>query len=180
MSETQAPELSPAPSTADTAAPAAPVAAKAAKAATPKRAVKPAAKKAAAAKAPAAEKVPAAAPAPAAQAEVKPEVQPAAEAVAAEPQPKAQKPAKAAPEAESKGKKASAKKPKLVRDSFTFPETDYALLAKLKQRALASGCEIKKSELVRAGLALLDSLAADDLAKALGAVERIKTGRPKK
>jgi len=81
---------------------------------------------------------------------------------------------------EARPRKAGAKKARLVRDSFTFPESDYALFATLKQRALAAGGEIKKSELVRAGLALLNGLDDADLARVLGKVERIKTGRPKK
>ncbi|MBK1680369.1 hypothetical protein [Rhodocyclus tenuis] len=80
----------------------------------------------------------------------------------------------------ARNKKPGAKKAKLVRDSFTFPENDYALFATLKQRALAAGGEIKKSELVRAGLALLDQLNDAELLKVLDKVERIKTGRPKK
>lgn len=79
-----------------------------------------------------------------------------------------------------KAKKHAPAKPKLVRDSFTLPADDYALFATLKKRALAGKTEIKKSELVRAGLAML--ARADDAAfmKAIGLVDRIKTGRPKK
>jgi hypothetical protein len=73
-----------------------------------------------------------------------------------------------------------AKKPKLVRDSFTFPESEYQLIATLKQRALNAGREIKKSEVLRAGLAALVDMAESGLLKALDAVERIKTGRPSK
>lgn len=74
----------------------------------------------------------------------------------------------------------SPKKPKLVRDSFTFPENDYALFASLKQRALSAGREIKKSELLRAGLATLTAMSDGDLLATLDGVERIKTGRPSK
>ena len=89
-------------------------------------------------------------------------------------------PPPAKPVKESKAKKIVPKKPKLVRDSFTFPENDYALLAELKQRALKAGHEIKKSELLRAGLAALAAMAEQDLVAALAGVERIKTGRPAK
>ncbi|QID19135.1 hypothetical protein G3580_16825 [Nitrogeniibacter mangrovi] len=68
----------------------------------------------------------------------------------------------------------------MVRDSFTFPESDYALFAALKRRALAGGAEVKKSELLRAGLQWLASLEDARLVETLGRVERIKTGRPKK
>lgn len=67
-----------------------------------------------------------------------------------------------------------------VRDSFTFPESDYALFALLKKRALSGGCEIKKSELIRAGLILLNALSDTALIDALNQIERVKTGRPKK
>jgi hypothetical protein len=79
-----------------------------------------------------------------------------------------------------KEKKVVVKKPKLVRDSFTFPETDYAKFATLKQRALKIGHEVKKSELLRAGLATLSDLSDDALLQALGAVDKLKPGRPAK
>lgn len=79
-----------------------------------------------------------------------------------------------------KVKKQAPKKPKLVRDSFTIPETDYALFATLKQRALTAGVEVKKSEILRAAVLVLAKLDDAELVKAIGLVERIKTGRPKK
>jgi hypothetical protein len=112
---------------------------------------------------------------------------------AAKPVPAEKAPAKAAKKAAAeskvvapkveklaKVKKQPVKKPKLVRDSFTMPESDYALFASLKQRALAAGADVKKAELLRAGLALLAKLNDAELVKAIGLVERIKTGRPKK
>ncbi len=79
-----------------------------------------------------------------------------------------------------KVKKQAPKKPKLIRDSFTVPEADYALFATLKQRALAAGVEVKKSEILRAAVVALANLNDPELIKAFGLVERIKTGRPKK
>lgn len=72
------------------------------------------------------------------------------------------------------------KKAKLVRDGFTFPESDYALFAQLKKRAMHLGLDVKKSELLRGGLRLLATLDDASLQKQLQAVERIKTGRPSK
>ncbi len=89
--------------------------------------------------------------------------------------PKAEKAAKAV-----KVKKQASKKPKLVRDSFTIPESDYALFATLKQRVLTAGVEVKKGEVLRAALIALAKLDDAELVKAIGLVERIKTGRPKK
>ncbi len=71
------------------------------------------------------------------------------------------------------------KKAKLVRDSFTIPKAEYAAIDAIKQRAAKLGLSPKKSELLRAGLMLLTQLGDAALAKALGAVPAIKTGRPK-
>jgi hypothetical protein len=47
---------------------------------------------------------------------------------------------------------------KLVRDNFSMPKDDYALIDLLKKRAAAAGRPTKKNELLRAGLyALLES-----------------------
>ena len=70
-------------------------------------------------------------------------------------------------------------KVKLVRDTFTFPQTDYEQLGLLKKRTIKLGQDTKKSELVRAGLALLSQLDDAALLAALSGVERLKTGRPK-
>lgn len=76
-------------------------------------------------------------------------------------------------------KDARAKKPKLVRDSFTIPKDEYAVIETLKQRASALAHPVKKSELLRAGLKVLASLSDIPLSAALKAVPSIKTGRPK-
>lgn len=70
------------------------------------------------------------------------------------------------------------KKPKLVRDGYTMPEADYALLGALKKRALHAGHEVKKSELLRAGLRALAAMPDASFISALEAIERIKPGRP--
>lgn len=82
----------------------------------------------------------------------------------------------------SKGaaKEPKASKPKLVRDSFTFPEEEYRALVGMKKRLLAAGHEAKKGELVRAGMALLSRLDDAALVKALAEVEKLKAGRPAK
>jgi hypothetical protein len=78
------------------------------------------------------------------------------------------------------GKKPSKPRPVLVRDSFTMPEADFALIAKLKAKALGARRAAKKSELLRAGLQLLAGLDADSLVVVLDRLETVKTGRPKK
>ena len=77
-------------------------------------------------------------------------------------------------------KPAKVKKPKLVRDSYAMPESEYARIAELKKRLAALGSEVKKSELLRGGLALLAALNDAELKAVMGRVERIKTGRPAK
>jgi len=69
-------------------------------------------------------------------------------------------------------------RPKLIRDSFTMPEFDYARIKALKTRLLNNGVEAKKSEILRAGLLALESLNDNQLQKIVNQVERIKTGRP--
>lgn len=69
---------------------------------------------------------------------------------------------------------------RLVRDSFTMPEPDFALIAALKARALAGQREAKKSELLRAGLHALMALDSSALIGALGRLQPLKVGRPKK
>jgi hypothetical protein len=70
-------------------------------------------------------------------------------------------------------------KQKLVRDSFTIPKNEYAVLAVLKQRGLGLGHPVKKSELLRAGIAALQAMPDEALILALRAVPSLKTGRPK-
>jgi hypothetical protein len=72
------------------------------------------------------------------------------------------------------------KKPKLVRDSFTMPEDEYALLAKIKKNCVAAGFEIKKSELLRIGVSLLAGMDPKKLQSAQKSLPELKAGRPKK
>lgn len=91
------------------------------------------------------------------------------------PLPKAAGPAKPNP-----AKTAKAKKPKLVRDSFTIPKSEYAVMDELKQRGNRLGQAVKKSELLRAGIKALAAMSDQALLAALKAVPAIKTGRPAK
>ena len=85
----------------------------------------------------------------------------------------------ATPAPADKPKVEKPKKPKLVRDSFTIPKTEYAAIDALKQRAAKLGQSPKKSEMLRAGIMLLASLSDAALLTALSHVPAIKTGRPK-
>lgn len=72
------------------------------------------------------------------------------------------------------------KKPKMVRDSFTIPKDEYAVLDELKQRCVKLAQPSKKSELLRAGIKALAAMSDKNLLTALQTVPPIKTGRPKK
>jgi hypothetical protein len=72
------------------------------------------------------------------------------------------------------------KKVKVVRDSFTLPKTELLQIGEMKKRAMTLGVEVKKSELIRAGLQALAGMADTAFKKAMANVPTIKTGRPSK
>ncbi len=76
-------------------------------------------------------------------------------------------------------KKKKNDKPKVIRDSFSFPEQDHHKITELKKICLAAGVHVKKGEILRAGLNLLTNLNLPDLLQAVEKVERVRTGRPK-
>jgi hypothetical protein len=89
--------------------------------------------------------------------------------------------AKALPKAQIKpAKPTKEKKPKLVRDSFTIPKGEYTVLEDLKHRAGKLSTQIKKSELLRAGIMALAAMSDGAFVSALKLVPTIKTGRPAK
>ena len=88
--------------------------------------------------------------------------------------------AKTEPVKSTPAKPAKEKKVKVVRDSFTLPNSELLQITDMKKRAMALGIEVKKSELIRAGLQALSSMADAAFKKALGNVPTIKTGRPSK
>jgi hypothetical protein len=90
--------------------------------------------------------------------------------VAAAPAPAVPEPTIAAPAVKPKHK--------LVRDSFTIPKTEYAVIDALKARAAQLTRPTKKSEILRAGVVLLNALGDEAFLAALNAVPSLKTGRP--
>ncbi|MBB3213147.1 hypothetical protein FHW67_002436 [Herbaspirillum sp. Sphag1AN] len=72
------------------------------------------------------------------------------------------------------------KKVKQVRDSFTMPETEYAVLSQVKKNCLKVGFEIKKSDLLRIGVSLIKKLETGQLKTLLAGLTPLKVGRPKK
>lgn len=73
-----------------------------------------------------------------------------------------------------------AKKPKVVRDSFTMPQSEYQNIAKIKEAGLKAGLQVKKSEVLRAGVIALCAMSDVQLKAALSSLDKIKTGRPNK
>ncbi len=74
----------------------------------------------------------------------------------------------------------AAKKPKVVRDSFTMPQSEYQKISQIKALCLKAGLQVKKSEVLRAGVIALCAMSEAQLTKALGSLDKIKTGRPNK
>jgi len=68
--------------------------------------------------------------------------------------------------------------PKVMRDSFTMPSTDYDLIASTKARCLSAGISVTKSEILRAGLHTLGQMSERELIVLFDKLEKVKTGRP--
>lgn len=83
------------------------------------------------------------------------------------------------PSALKKVEKKQAKQ-KVIRDSFTMPEKEYRVLSEIKKKCLAGGIDVKKSELLRAGLQSLAGMSQAMLKKQLSKLAEIKIGRPAK
>ena len=69
---------------------------------------------------------------------------------------------------------------KVVRDGFTMPASDYALIAQIQAACLQAGLSVTKSEVLRAGLQVLSQLPSAELTQALRGLEKVKTGRTAK
>src|SRR5450830_1057942 len=114
---------------------------------------------------------------PAARAAAKPAAKPVPKTGVKPAKPARVKP-KAAPADEPMREKAA--KSTLVRDSFTMPAHEYEVLGKVKKACLKAGFEIKKSELLRIGVALISQMDMATLQRVLSDLPQLKTGRPKK
>lgn len=67
---------------------------------------------------------------------------------------------------------------KVIRDSFTIPDGEYALISGIRKRCMKSGVSANKSEVLRAGLAVLNAMKDRELVKVFEGLSRVKTGRP--
>src|SRR3972149_6814459 len=66
-------------------------------------------------------------------------------------------------------------KKKVVRDSFTMPQSEYQKIAEIKDICLKAGLHVKKSEVLRAGLKALCKQNAAQLKQSLLGLEKIRT-----
>lgn len=72
-----------------------------------------------------------------------------------------------------------APKDEIVRANFTVLQSDIDLIASIKKRCLLLGIETNKSELVRAGIAVLAKLPDTKLRDTLASLSKPKVGRKK-
>ncbi len=61
-----------------------------------------------------------------------------------------------------------------------MPEAEYLAIAAMKERCLAQGMAVKKSEILRASIRSFAALKDAALLRAIEKLEPIKTGRPAK
>lgn len=69
---------------------------------------------------------------------------------------------------------------RVIRDSFTMPSQDYEKIAQLRERCLKIGISTTKSEVLRAGLHVLENMSEETLRKIIRSIEKVKSGRPGK
>ncbi len=72
------------------------------------------------------------------------------------------------------------KKQNVVRDSFTMPQSEYRKISEIKALCLKADLQVKKSEVLRAGLKALCAMDETQLKNTLNGLDKIKTGRPNK
>lgn len=68
---------------------------------------------------------------------------------------------------------------KVVRDTFTFPEKEYFLIEKTKNRLLENKLSATKSKILRMALVALDECSNDKLITCYESISKVKLGRPK-
>jgi hypothetical protein len=69
---------------------------------------------------------------------------------------------------------------KVIRDGFTMPAGDYALIDHVRAKSMQSGYAVTKSEVLRAGLHVLNRMSPVELEQVLETLEKVKPGRPAK
>lgn len=69
---------------------------------------------------------------------------------------------------------------RVVRETFSLPPQDSDLIGELRDKCLATGVYVSKSELIRAGLHALNGMSLEDLRSRVLAVEKLPVGRAAK
>lgn len=67
----------------------------------------------------------------------------------------------------------------VIRENFSLPPADSALIDALRKRVAAQGVLLNRSEILRAGLAALSALGNAQLVDIASQVPKMKAGRPK-
>ena len=109
-----------------------------------------------------------------------PEAKNAAEAVPPRARPDRKRPARTAASADGKasaGKEKPAKPEKVVRDSFSMPAVEHKRIKALRAALAKAGCEASKSEVLRAGLALLAARDLKEVIRVVAALPKVKKGK---
>lgn len=71
-----------------------------------------------------------------------------------------------------------ARQDRVIRDGFSMPASDYALVLEIRAQLLNAGVHATKSGVLRAALHALNQLSIDDIVQILTGLETIQTGRP--
>ena len=89
----------------------------------------------------------------------------------------AAKEAKAAPGVAAKKSK---KEPKVkkVHDTFSMPQTEHQKIAEIKEKCLEAGLQVKKNQVLRAGLKALLEMNEAQLKRAITQLKKTRAGHP--
>lgn len=74
-------------------------------------------------------------------------------------------------------KQKNAAQDKVIRDSFTMPGYDYALIEDIKLKLMKKGSLLNKGEILRAGLHALNEMTVEELLSLAQNIDKIKVGR---
>jgi hypothetical protein len=69
---------------------------------------------------------------------------------------------------------------KVQRESFSMPISDFEKLEAVLKKTMRLEVKTSKSELIRAGISLLDALSDEELSTLINALPKVKVGRKKK
>ena len=67
---------------------------------------------------------------------------------------------------------------RVIRDSFTMPVADHECISRIKKRARKLDFDTNKSEVLRAGLSVLEKMSDKELLKVFELLPKVKPGRP--